>query len=949
MKFNWLASLRARLTALVVVCTLPALALVAYTAVENYRIQTGYAYGVSWLAINGVINRYNSLVTNGRNLLPMMAELPAIHASVKDCNQALTALVKQVPLFEDLDVVSLNGDLRCSSQPFTGTVNMADRGWYREVLTTRKFAVEVVSKGTISSHALLVLSAPYFDQHGDLAGMLNAVIPAATLQPSPDNMLLAHATELVAFSRDGTVLMRSPPAGALLNSDQSKSDLFKRLAAGTKPANQTMAGIDGVQRLYALQHFTTGKPGNVVYLAAGVDVSFLRHYVLLPLLRNLAIIVLIAVFILVCVWWFTSALIKGRVQPLLRTLQRIGSGELQVRTGLAASPGEFGEIARGVERMAGQLQARVAAQQAAEYARDSSERRYAEFLEQANDGILIRLASGEILYVNNAFCRMLGYDRNELLRVNAREFLDKSDPDPQLISLHAGETRFTQGRLRHKSGRVVVVEVSAVCLVNEEVQIIARDISERLEVQSRLERSERQYRELVEQSILGILVLRPADEINFANEALCRLSGYRRDELLRMPFTELADPSEISMLQRLQRISVGETLSGECRIRHKNGDLIYVELNARRLENKSIQITFSDISARVLAERRYAEERNFALNALNTLPGIFFVLDNQGRFLRWNRHFEDVTGYRMEELQLRGLSEITPPELRERFSAVFRRALTGVRMEGEFEIHCYDGTRVPYYCVTDRLQTQGQLCVVVVGVDISERKQAEQRVNMYLEELQQLSARLLAIQEEERRGIARELHDEFGQGLTAALLHLKELTAQAGAGTFAGQVQQVATILTQLTQQMRTLSLNLRPSVLDDLGLAAAVRWYMRERVEPAGLHVTLDMDKSLPRLSTRIETTCFRVLQGVLTNVLRHAHAKQVQVSLHLADGVLTLTVHDDGCGFVVQQARRDAVSGKSLGLLGMEERVRLAGGKFSISSSSRRGTEVRVTLPVA
>jgi len=251
--------------------------------------------------------------------------------------------------------------------------------------------------------------------------------------------------------------------------------------------------------------------------------------------------------------------------------------------------------------------------------------------------------------------------------------------------------------------------------------------------------------------------------------------------------------------------------------------------------------------------------------------------------------------------------------------------------------------------VARHFEWQGQNCVVGMGVDMTDRKDAERRAQVYLEEMQQLSARILETQEEERRGLARELHDELGQGLTAALLSLKDLINQASSDNLVMQINHASAIITGLTQQVRALSLDLRPSVLDDLGLVAAVRWYIRERVEPAGLHVVLTVDTDLPRVSAIRETTCFRVLQSALTNVLRHADAHEVQVELHAADGNLVLVIRDNGRGFDVKAARRTALEGKSLGLLGMEERVRLAGGSFTIASIQGQGTEVRIELPVA
>ncbi|MGH8280802.1 MAG: PAS domain-containing sensor histidine kinase, partial [Gammaproteobacteria bacterium] len=334
---------------------------------------------------------------------------------------------------------------------------------------------------------------------------------------------------------------------------------------------------------------------------------------------------------------------------------------------------------------------------------------------------------------------------------------------------------------------------------------------------------------------------------------------------------------------------------------------------------------------------------------LDTLPGVFYVFDSQGKFLRWNRQMEEITGYSQKEMRHITSADIVPPDRRAAHVQLVGEIVGGASMEGETELYCKDGTRIPYHYVARRFQWQGQNCVVGMGVDVRERKAAELRAQSYLDELQQLSKRLLNIQEEERGLIARELHDELGQSLTAVLLNLKDLADQAAGNALAGQIKRTAAIITQLTQQVRTLALNLRPSVLDDLGLAAAVRWYIRERVKPAGLKVELDMDKSLPKLTALIEITCFRVLQSALTNVLRHARAQRVEIGLQQVDGQLVLTVRDDGRGFDVTAARRKAVAGKSFGLLGMQERARLAGGTFEITSHQTQGTLLRMTLPLA
>src|SRR5262249_13067992 len=139
---------------------------------------------------------------------------------------------------------------------------------------------------------------------------------------------------------------------------------------------------------------------------------------------------------------------------------------------------------------------------------------------------------------------------------------------------------------------------------------------------------------------------------------------------------------------------------------------------------------------------------------------------------------------------------------------------------------------------------------------------------------------------------------------------------------------------------VRNLSLDLRPSLLDDLGLPAALRWYLDRQSKRAGFAVTFSADPPDIRAAANLETACFRVAQEALTNIVRHAAARNVRVELRRQDNELQLKIHDDGCGFDVAAAKERAVRGGSLGLLGMQERVLLIGGRIDIDSSTGLGT---------
>jgi signal transduction histidine kinase len=237
-----------------------------------------------------------------------------------------------------------------------------------------------------------------------------------------------------------------------------------------------------------------------------------------------------------------------------------------------------------------------------------------------------------------------------------------------------------------------------------------------------------------------------------------------------------------------------------------------------------------------------------------------------------------------------------------------------------------------------------QVAIYAIYRDISEHKQAEAALRQTNERLQELSRRLFQVQEDERRHLARELHDQMGQALTAAKLNLQAAQRLEERGLIARKLDDGIAVLETLLQQARQISLDLRPPLLDDLGLVPALRWYLDQQAQRAGLRIEFFADPALERMSPEIETACFRVAQEALTNVVRHARAQTVSVELHRTPEALHLVVRDDGIGFDVMTAEQ----GASLGLLGMRERVALLAGEMDCKSAPGRGTEIHAFFPV-
>jgi signal transduction histidine kinase len=216
------------------------------------------------------------------------------------------------------------------------------------------------------------------------------------------------------------------------------------------------------------------------------------------------------------------------------------------------------------------------------------------------------------------------------------------------------------------------------------------------------------------------------------------------------------------------------------------------------------------------------------------------------------------------------------------------------------------------------------------------------------EQLQTLSRRLITAQETERQRIARELHDEIGGSLSAIKMNLQSLRRTVGVPALVAQLHESIEVVEQTLRRVRDLSVALRPSLLDDLGLVPALRWYVDRQSQRGGLRCTFEADEAIEP-PAEVQTASFRIAQEALTNVVRHAGARSVDVGLRRAGDCLELTVTDDGRGFDVKLAVGRIGADASLGLLGMRERARLLGGRVTIESTLRKGTTVRARIPLA
>ncbi|MEK6592442.1 MAG: PAS domain-containing protein [Pseudomonadota bacterium] len=353
-----------------------------------------------------------------------------------------------------------------------------------------------------------------------------------------------------------------------------------------------------------------------------------------------------------------------------------------------------------------------------------------------------------------------------------------------------------------------------------------------------------------------------------------------------------------------------------------------------------------DITAQRQAQSalRVSQERFHAF--MDNIPALAWMKDGNFRYIYSNRALQRFFGKTGDQLSRSDDFDLFAAET----AAVLRRNdEKTLASEAILEVveTLHDADRQAHTLMVLKFPMRdaaGSRFVCGVGIDISERKKMEEALQSANRRLQALSGRVLEIQEGERRHVARELHDEIGQALTAVKINLQSLLRQKEVKPLLASVDDCIAIVDGALGQVRSMSLDLRPSQLDDLGLVAALRWYLDRQARMAGVTVGFTADPLPRRLDAAVETACFRIAQEAVTNALRHSRAQRVWVELRQHGDELGLEIRDNGTGFDVVAARGGAVSGRSLGLLGMEERAGLAGGRLEIVSAANKGTEIHV-----
>ena len=629
-----------------------------------------------------------------------------------------------------------------------------------------------------------------------------------------------------------------------------------------------------------------------------------------------------------------------------------------------------------------------------------STRFQAHLLDTVEQSVIATDLDGIVIYWNQFAQKLYGWTAEEAI---GRQIVELTTPEAMteqaleiMSHLREGESWIGEFNVQRRDGTTFPVQIINSPINDEQGNLIgivgvSIDIRERKRQEQALLESENKYRLLLEQASDGIHTYDMQGNFIETNSKLCEMLGYTPEELLRLNVKDLIPAEDFAVDPiRFDELRAGKTLLKERRLRRKDGTLLPVEISGKIIRDNVLQAIIRDITERKQQEeslieltRQLERQSNVFNTTLSAISDFAYIFDREGRFIYANQPLLDLWGLTLDEAVGKNFFDLQYPDdlalrLQQQIQQVFD---TGQSLRDETPYTSPTGAEGFYEYIFTPVKASDRTVEVVAGStrDYTERRrteevlrkmneQLEQRVAERTVELMELNAslqaeiterrraeserasilrRLVMAQEEERRRIASDMHDQFGQQLTVLLLKLGILKEDcAEQKRLCEQVETLEEVARQLDADVDFLVWELRPTVLDDLGLQDALtnfaqNWSKHFRIPIEVLTHGLGKEAS----TSEIDTILYRIAQEALNNVAKHAQAASVTILLERRADTVSLIIEDDGVGF---DADNKAVANdKGLGLVGMRERAALVGGTTEVESHPEEGTRVIVRIP--
>lgn len=466
------------------------------------------------------------------------------------------------------------------------------------------------------------------------------------------------------------------------------------------------------------------------------------------------------------------------------------------------------------------------------------------------------------------------------------------------------------------------------------------------------------FGQLWESSVDGMRLIDEEGNILLVNQAFCEIFNLPREQLIGKPFSIVYTKSEQNLALESFRNDIN---NNKVKTHFERENTLW---NNRRgwfeFSNTFIElpdgkkITLSIIKE--ITERKRSEielresEQKFKMlfNSANDAVFVTQIAEGKtyGDFIEVNEVACKRLGYTKEEFLKLSPSAIVHPKSIDDFNRFTEKLLIEGHVIFEILHRAKDKKIIPVEINAHLFFYKEKLTILSIARDITERKLAEEKLKRNAKLLRELATHIQSVREEERTLIAREIHDELGQMLTVLKIKLTLIGKKipANLDLIKKQLDEATKIIDTSVETVQKISSKLRPDILDELGLIAAIEWQVSEFEKLSGIKCTILLPNQEINIDKNRETAIFRILQEALTNIARHSGADKVQITFFIHSSMITLEVKDNGKGITSEQIK----DVRSLGIHGMEERVLILGGSFFIEGIAGKGTTLKIEIPL-
>ena len=500
-----------------------------------------------------------------------------------------------------------------------------------------------------------------------------------------------------------------------------------------------------------------------------------------------------------------------------------------------------------------------------------------------------------------------------------------------------------------------------------ELPMVVREVLEKHHLRLRVKHTEERYHRLIEHITDIVFELDALGCFRFVSPAVLPILGYAPEEMKGFPVSHFLHPDDLLRSAHWfhkEGMERQATSGSSMRFLMKSGEIREIEVDATVIYDHHNQFSATVGIARDVTERKKAEVSLAQLRykyelLLNSAHDGIYGIDLEGKTILMNPAAANMIGYTQEELRGQPMHDIlhhsksdgTPFPVEE---CLIHQAFRDGTLHHVPEDVFWKKDGSPFWVeyTSNPIRENDRIVGAVVTFrDITERKRSEERLKKSHEQLRDLTAHLETVREEERTRVAREIHDELGSALTCLKMDLAWMAkripmtnSRETAAQLAPKIHSMSKFANEMVRLVQKVSTELRPAVLDELGLGPAIEWQAKEFQSRTGITCRLDIYPESLVIDSDRATAVFRILQEILTNVIRHADATSVSIHMNRSVTHLELKVTDNGRGITLMQIS----SPKSLGLVGMRERALLWGGEVAIVGEPEKGTTVFLQLPL-